>query len=254
MLSKLSSALSALIIICSTIIVAMPRASASQPGCNKTKRNGRVVIVSACHNTNKRGVHGDDVGPVDGPAYLPCRPRRASDPGTTDYVCTTPDPANNQAAPQVSPADLAQQAVDALALPPAHINTSPSPRSYVRIRTGLWLDPADAADQTASATTPDGAVTVTATAAAQKVTWNLVENTVVCDGPGRPKTTECGYTYQRSSASQPSNKYRISATIAWNVHWECTQGCAAEGDLAATSPTSFLNLGVLEIQTESKPN
>ncbi|MFI6517269.1 hypothetical protein ACIBF1_17065 [Spirillospora sp. NPDC050679] len=131
------------------------------------------------------------------------------------------------------------------------VHTAPSGKTYVRIRTALWVD-----GFTTVATEPItvGAQTVQATATPKAVVWRLGETTLTCNEAGSKGSTSCGYTYQRSSAKQPGGAYRITATIVWSVNWTCTGAeCDAAGgalsDLEMTSvPTP---LTVTEIQTKT---
>src|SRR3546814_14894182 len=70
-------------------------------------------------------------------------------------------------------------------------------------------------------------------------------DTGVCQGPGTPydagrpaseQTTDCSYTYGRSSASEPDGAYLVTATVRWNVTWTIV-GAPGGGDLGA-SPRS----------------
>jgi hypothetical protein len=221
-------------------VVAAPSATAC-PGPARELPGGVGVCVSSPPRTPAPAPSGG--GGSGGGENLGC-PNLGLDSACA--VQNAPGPA------PVAPATVAQEARDMLLLPTPTIHTSPNPRTYVKLRTGLWVDPAEFRVLTATTPPVDGQV-ITATATPQKVTWNLVENTVVCNGPGKENGTECGYTYQRSSAGQPAGTYQISATITWTITWACVSGCDESGPLPAMSMTSSLDLPVLEIQTESKP-
>jgi hypothetical protein len=156
---------------------------------------------------------------------------------------------------QVRTIDVALDAYDQLAPPTPHIHTSPANRTYVQLKTGLWLDPGDYQQETAVATA--GGQTVTAIGTPKNVTWNMGESTVTCGSAGSARKTRCGYTYQRSSAGRPNGKYAISVTVTWDVRWTC-QGAQCESAGAAFDPptmsmTSNTTLAVGEVQTESRP-
>jgi hypothetical protein len=162
------------------------------------------------------------------------------------------------AVPAVAPVrtiDVAFEARNKLVLPVPAVHTSPENRTYVALRTGLWLDPGQYAQVTASAT--DGDTTVTAIGDPQQVTWNMGESTVTCHSDGSEDGKACGYTYQRSSAGQPNGRYAITVTITWYVHWTCAGVCDAPGgDWAPNSTMSKVantTLAVGEVQTESRP-
>jgi hypothetical protein len=150
---------------------------------------------------------------------------------------------------------VAYEARDQLQLPTPTVHTSPRNRTYVALRTGLWLGNGQYAQKTTSVT--DGATTVTAIGDPQEVTWNMGESTVTCHSQGSRDGKACGYTYQRSSAGQPNGRYAITVTITWYVHWTCQGVCdAPAGDWAPNSTmarATNTTLAVGEVQTESRP-
>jgi len=176
--------------------------------------------------------------------------------GGTTVPPPDPDVTNNfqdlgPAAPATE--DLAQRVRNLAPFPAVTVHTSPADRTYVRVRTGLWVDgfqtvrtqPITLAGQT-----------VQVTAQPKSVTWNLGETSITCTGPGRPNDTSCGHTYQRSSARQPGGAYRVSAVITWTVSWTCA-GAACD-DAAGTLPDEEIPsvpvpLVVDEIQANTRP-
>lgn len=186
-------------------------------------------------------------GTGDGPTEPP-------DLGGDDEGGITVEPGDPPEQPAVPPTiDVAEQARSSAELPRPTAHTSPTGKTYVKLSTALWVDgfvtvstpPITAGDQT-----------VVATATPKSVIWNLGETTLTCSGPGGVGSTECSYTYKRSSASAPGGRYEITATIVWGVTWTCEgSDCdAASGtldDLAMTSaPEAFV---VSEIQTNNRP-
>jgi hypothetical protein len=165
-------------------------------------------------------------------------------------------------APTVTTADMVQTAMASMTMPKPKLFTSPRGRTYVGVQTFFWLDRTQWQQQTTTAQA--GGQTVTATATPTAVQWNLGETTLTCQGPGTPydpagpqtQTSDCSHRYERSSAGQPGRKYRISATISWSVAWTCAgAGCdSAAGRLPAMASTSFAQLPVGEIQTNSQPD
>ncbi|GLZ09910.1 hypothetical protein Acsp04_01450 [Actinomadura sp. NBRC 104425] len=170
-----------------------------------------------------------------------------------DFDCPTPEE-NAAPVPHIPTQVVVESATDDLALPSPTIHTAPSPKTYVRAFTSLWIDSGSFTPRTAQASVPDQVVTATATP--QSVTWNMVERTITCGSAGSPNGTECGYTYNRSSASQPGGRYQITATINWTVAWTC-QGACDPGQQAGTLPnmttSSTTPLVVEEIQTSTRP-
>jgi hypothetical protein len=149
---------------------------------------------------------------------------------------------------------LAQSVMDSKPLSPVKVHTAPSARTYVRVRTALWVDGFETVQ-----TEPIGLAgrTIQATATPQSVTWNLGETTITCNGAGRPNdASSCGHTYQRSSLRQPGRAYRITATVTYDVSWTCTGAACADagGDLPPMTMTSVPTpLVVDEIQTNTRP-
>jgi hypothetical protein len=252
MLIRLSAVFSMLTLAVAGAAFLGPAAASAAPCRLNVCPGGNSVSVIAHGKRTKPGRKGGG-GTVLGNA--PTGPNLGCPnlPGGAIGSGCVPGAPGPAAVPVRDPALVAADARDQLVLPPPGINTSPSPRTYVqKLRTGLWVTRAFHVFK-AEARDPLGVETVVATATPQGVTWNLVEETVTCDGPGSPNNTACGHTFQRSSAAQPNGKYHISATVTWRITWACTQGCTATGVLPDMPMTSFLDLPVLEIQTESHP-
>ncbi|MGR3938461.1 ATP/GTP-binding protein [Streptomyces sp. BRA346] len=131
--------------------------------------------------------------------------------------------------PAVDPAVLAQQAVDKMQLTGPDIV---SPRAAGRWTVGVpvWMhvgkSPTTFGPTSASASA--GAVTVTATAKVKTIKWSMGDGeTVTCAGAGTAyrkaygnrNSPDCGHTYARTSASEPGEKYTVTATATWSVEW-----------------------------------
>ncbi|GLY84746.1 hypothetical protein [Actinoallomurus iriomotensis] len=179
-------------------------------------------------------------------APLPC-------PGAVN--CNALGAGNAPAAVQRVPTiDVAYDARARLFLPAPHVHTSPAGKTYVQLRTGLWVDPDDFAHEEASATL--FGTTVKAVADPEDITWNMGESSTTCMTAGSRTGTACGYTYQRSSAGQPNGKYAISVTVTWKIYWTCEGDCDAERGYFPDRTTSMRTddtLAVGEVQTESRP-
>ena len=151
--------------------------------------------------------------------------------------------------------EVAMEARAALMPPRPVVHTAPANRTYVQLRTGLWVGRFTAVDRPLSL----GGTTVVLHAHPRYVTWNMGEHrTITCHTAGSRNGKTCGYTYERSSAALPNRTYRISATITWYLNWTCTGGfCDAQGgDWGADSMesrTREADLAVGEVQTESRP-
>ncbi|WP_160160977.1 hypothetical protein [Actinomadura sp. K4S16] len=146
---------------------------------------------------------------------------------------------------------LVQQARDSAQLPVPTVHTAPKDKTFVRLRTSLWVDGFTVV-QTKPITV--GAQTVQATATPSSVTWNLGEGQLVCNDAGTKNGKTCNYTYKRSSAGQPGGAWKITATITWKITWKCegadcdSPGGTLEDQTMTSQPTP---LTVSEIQTNT---
>jgi len=239
MLTRLFSAIGVVILATgATVVLSTAPANASGqfcPGCVAAHSTRTIHGRSA---SRSGGGHGGKSTP------LPCPPNMACG-------ALTVGAAPVQRVPTI---DVAYDARNQLQLPAPHVHTSPRLKTFVQIKTGLWVDPADFAHTEAPATVPGQ--TVTAIAEPKSVTWSMGEGTITCGTAGSPRGTACGYTYQRSSADQPNKKYPISVTVTWDVSWTCQGACDAPGGTFAVptmSMTANATLAVGEVQTESRP-
>lgn len=167
--------------------------------------------------------------------------------------------------PALAPSALAQQAVDSMTLPSPVVNLNPSAFSVVNLSSWLWIDPQ--AWHSFRATATAGSVSATAVAVPSTVSWTMGDgHSVVCGGPGTPyqptmpeavQTTDCSYTYLRSSAGQPSadgdgdsnnGAFRVTATITWTVSWLAT-GVAGGGLLPPLHTSSTVPVRVEQVES-----
>lgn len=142
----------------------------------------------------------------------------------------------------VSPAVIAQQAISKLQLPTGTIEMAPPTNrdQLVHVASWLWIDRATWHAFTATATA--GPVTATATAAPLKVVWSMGDgDQVTCSGPGTPydpsqpnASTDCSYTWPKSSADQPGGVFEVTATVYWQVTWAAA-GAPGGGNLGAVA-------------------
>jgi hypothetical protein len=148
--------------------------------------------------------------------------------------------------------DWVEVARSSAGLRPPVVHTAPDGKTFVRMRTSLWVDGYDVV-KTRPVGEP-GQQMVQATATPVSVTWNLGESKKTCNNPGSKDGKACNYTFRRASAGQPGGAYQITATITWNLTWEC-DGPACDpqggelGTEAMTSPPT--PLVVSEIQTNT---
>jgi hypothetical protein len=193
------------------------------------------------------GGSGGTGGGSSGPVLPPPPEGLTADEAIGTVPVDGPPPA--PAAPSTS--QLVEQAMASRGFPVPTVHTAPDGKTYVRVRTSLWVDgfdvvrtePVSAGDQT-----------VQATAEPVSVTWNLGEKQLVCKNAGSKNGDDCNYTYKRSSTGQPGGKYQITATVTWHATWTC-EGAECDspgGDLGDQTSTSLPTpLVVGEIQTNT---
>lgn len=216
-------------------------------GCVPTLPGGSSGGGSAPGGTGGGGGSGGGSGPVEPP------PPEGLTPDQGIGAVPVPGGPAPLAAPAAPPTiALAQQARSSAEVPVPKVHTAPKGKTYVRVRTALWVD---GFETVTTEPIKVGDQEVIATATPKSVEWNLGETTLTCNDAGSKDGRSCGYTYKRSSAKQPGGAYQITATIRWGLTWTCTGAdCDSPGgtleDLTATSVLTPLI--VSEIQTNSR--
>lgn len=157
----------------------------------------------------------------------------------------------------VDPQVLAVQARAQLALPAPQIRLNPSPpqAQLVSLATWMWVDQASWGAQASQVSVPG--VTVIASARPERVIWDMGNgDRITCHGPGVPYDTsrpeaaqrsDCTYTYRRSSAGQPHQRYVVTATVEWSASWAAV-GVPGGGTLPGLSRSASAGLRVAEVQ------
>ena len=155
-----------------------------------------------------------------------------------------------------TPATLAQRALDSMRLDGPDIGMAPDPSGtgLVGLPVWMWTEVRASTWGPTSATASIPGTSVTATARASKVVWDMGDgHTVTCTSPGTPFTTSagdtqsptCGHVYTRSSASQPDHAYAVTATTTWVVSWA---GGGESGVLTVTRTSSTsVRMGELQV-------
>lgn len=150
--------------------------------------------------------------------------------------------------PPISPAVLAQQAIDRLPLTGPAIGMTPRPGTLglVGLPVWMWTEVSPATWGPASATASVPGLSVTATAQATQIVWAMGDgHSVSCRGPGTPYLAEfgnrmsptCGYRYSLSSAREAGGAFRITATTTWDVRWS-GGGASGQATVTRTSATT----------------
>lgn len=158
---------------------------------------------------------------------------------------------------------LARTAANRLPLPAPRAQHNPGGDGLVGLATWWWVDPA--AWRVIRQRTQVGPVWAEVTATPVSTSWDAGDGSapMLCDGPGTPydrslpesqQSTDCAYTYRRSSADQPqtgpSNNDRfftVTVTTSWQVTW--TGSAGSGGTLPVLTTTSSFPLAVAQRQT-----
>lgn len=152
---------------------------------------------------------------------------------------------------------LARRALNYTPLPAPRIGMNPPPErdQLVNLRTWLWVEDSTWGSRSADASVPG--VTVTVTAQAERVVWDMGNgDEVVCVGPGTPydarkpegaQDTDCSYTYRHGSAGQPDDRFVITATVEWRATWSA-EGAPGGGDLGLVRRSASVAVRVAEAQ------
>ena len=154
--------------------------------------------------------------------------------------------------PPVPPEILMSIAVDAMdkAVRMPVVNFNPAARSFVRLDTWMWFDPAAWQPVSVTASGGGNSVTVTATPGKVGVSGVPAGSTVLtgCAGGGRPYSaggsTDCLINFSRSSGTEPGQQWHFQVSLTWNV---TAVGAALQGPPTITR-TEDEALTVLEAQ------
>ena len=190
----------------------------------------------------------------DGAVYVVTCMVRLGGPGTNGGWTWLPSPPDGYGAASITPGELAAQAVDQMALrgPAIHI-TVPSDRiGLVGVPVWLWTDvtPTTWGPNAATASVPG--LSITATAQATSITWDMGDGTTVsCPSAGTPYVTggihspTCEHVYAVSSAGQPDDAFTITGTTTWEVTWV---GGGTSGALTVTrSASTTVRIGEMQV-------
>ena len=156
----------------------------------------------------------------------------------------------------LTPAQLAEQAVELLGLEGPRIGIAPPPGTtgLVGVPVWLWTEVTPTTWGPASATATVPGLSVTATARAQQIVWSMGDGTsVTCTDPGTPyseswggrQSPTCGHIYSRSSAGQPEDRYPVTATTTWQVAW--TSGGESGVLTVVRASTTTVSIGELQV-------
>lgn len=153
----------------------------------------------------------------------------------------------------ITPEELARRAVQSMQLTGPDIGMAPPPGSdgVIGMPVWLWNNVNDHTWTSTSDPACDQGLCVTVTATATKITWSMGDGgQEVCD-EGTPYAAQasatCSHTYQHASKNQQDGKYQITATTAWTVTWQASNGLS--GELDPFDLTSEAGIGVVELES-----
>src|SRR5438270_1551196 len=173
-----------------------------------------------------------------------------------EYIATgTPPPGGGPPAPPIDPRVLAVAASKNIPVGQFTINRNPSQPHDQLVGLPMWMWVTGDALGTKSDSVTAGAVSVTATAKATQVVFDMGDgHTVTCSDPDATTdptatgNTTCAYTYPRSSASVSGHAYKITATVMWAVNYTVA-GAPGGGPLPAITRTATTTVRVAEEQS-----
>lgn len=188
----------------------------------------------------------------DGAVYVvTCLDRVPGTNGGWTWLATPPD---GYGAPSVTPGELAQRAVDQMALvgPAIGMTVEGGELGLVGVPVWLWtqVTPTTWGPTTATAAVPG--LAVTATAQAIQIVWDMGDGTrFVCTNPGTPYVADevhsptCEHTYTWPSIDEPDEAYTVTGTTTWSVSWS---GGGASGTLTVTrTAQTSVRIGELQV-------
>lgn len=192
----------------------------------------------------------DGKAPEGGVWYHCIRPLGAGAPGVV-WV--------ENGAPLINPITLAYRAIAAMDLDPITIGIVPESAQdrvgLVGLPVWMWVD--DQREDTWGPITrsaSEGPVSVSATASASSVVWDMGDGTkVTCSGPGTPyadrygkqASPTCGHRYTKMSSGQPGGAYQVTAISHWVIEWA---GGGQSGTIEVDLATAPLPIRVGEAQ------
>ncbi|WP_232376798.1 hypothetical protein [Amycolatopsis aidingensis] len=155
----------------------------------------------------------------------------------------------------MSPAELAQRAIEQMGLSAPDIRLAPPATSPHGATVGfpvwMWSGRSEATTGPVTRTASAGAISVTATARLAHITWSMGDGSSVrCDGPGTPfsdsrageASPTCGHVYR---AKAPGGAFPVAATGHWEIRWSG----GGQSDFRTMDLTSTARLPVREVRT-----
>lgn len=177
----------------------------------------------------------------DGLTQSEAEPADPAEPAPEQPAAAAPEAGGEQEeAPQVDPAELAQTAVSQMGLEAPEIASTPNdPDTLGAVGLPVWFwvaNPGETTTGPSSTSATAGAVTVNATARFEGMTITTGDgSTIECAGPGTEypgtgiyESPDCGHVYEQMSDDQPDGLYTVDVTAHWSVEWDSNVGAAGE--------------------------
>jgi len=248
-----------------TTVIHLPGSPGNAPGTPTGSTEG--VSLNPCsyrYDPSGMVAEGFDFSRPDAPTQQQIEAGQVrwyavSCPGQADYPIFTMQGQPAPGPPPPTPGQLAAAAREVMQLPFPLVRHNPADAALVNLDTWLWLD--DTSWQVNSNSLSLRGTTVTVVAKPTRVEWVTGDGTrLVCAGQGRQydpgvpaerQSTYCSHTYRRSSAGQPDQAYRGSATSTWRISWvgSAPGGAVEQGALQPLELRAPFDLRVQEIQS-----
>lgn len=190
----------------------------------------------------------------DGAVYVVTCMDAFGGPGTNGGWTWLASPPDGFGAPSVTPGELAQRAVDQMALTGPSIGTTVEGGELGMVGVPVWLwtevTPMTWGPTTATAAVPG--LAVTATAQAIQIAWDMGDGTTfVCANPGTPyisgevHSPTCEHVYTWPSIDELGEAYTVTGTTTWSVSWT---GAGTSGALTVTrTAQTSVRIGELQV-------
>jgi hypothetical protein len=157
-----------------------------------------------------------------------------------------------------TPQQLAAQALAKIHLLGARIGIAPRHAGSGAVGLPVWMWTAVTPNTwgPVSASASGGGITVTVTAKAQQIVWNMGDgHSRTCANPGTPysagygnaESPTCGYIYSEPSRDRTGGRYPITAVTSWRAEWT---GGGQNGVLTPTSHSqTSVQIGEIQVVT-----
>lgn len=162
--------------------------------------------------------------------------------------------------PGPTPAQLATTAIAEMTMSAPTIGIAPAPHTSGLVGLPVWLWDVQTSDkqtwgrQSKTAAVPG--LSVTATATAESITWDMGDgHQVPCTKPGTAydpsfgggASPDCGYVYTQPSGAQPNGEYTITATTTWQITWAASNGQTGNVPPMKLVSTTAIKIGELQV-------